>query len=290
MDFVCVCIRVPKCGSSSLHYALSAAFAERRTFFLPDSLNLDGRYSWIQRQRFARARRGGLLSHYGDPRLSNALAVINGEAEPGDLVLGGHFDLAFARQALAAPVRAITLLRDPVARCVSEYNYSRQNHLARNVFRRLDSKIQPKIAAKYGLTGYLDYLLERREAYGDLACRYLAWDGAEPLGGYFDRHVFHAGVLEDSTTFAAGLSDKLGRAVVLPWANSTVERAALSADAEARRRIEQLYPRDFELYEHVRAESRQAARRLARRRVTVVASSSATPPGAMPAQSVRRRR
>lgn len=287
MDFICLCIRVPKSGSLSLNHALAAAFAEQRSFYLPDTLNLDGRYSAFQRWRFQRARAGNLRKHYGDPRLSHALSVINAEARPGDLVLGGHFDAAFARQTIAAPVRVISLLRDPVARCVSEYNYSRQNYLGRSVFRRFDSKTQPKIAARYDLVGYLDYLLERREAYGDLASRYLGWDGVRPLAPFFAETVLHAGVLEDAPTFAWGLSEKLGRAVDLPWANSTLERKALAADAEARRRIEQLYPRDFELYEFVRTESGKAARRIAARRkrsgesgAAASRSASAAPPAA----------
>ncbi|MDR3512082.1 MAG: sulfotransferase family 2 domain-containing protein [Caulobacteraceae bacterium] len=278
MDFICLCIRVPKSGSSSLSHALNAAFAERRTFFLPDTLNLDGRHSAFQRWRFQRARKGALRAHYGDPRLASALATINADARPGDLIAGGHFDFGFARQALSRPARAIAMLRDPVARCVSEYNYARQNHLARDVFKRIDSKTQPKIAARYDLVGYLDYLLDRRETYGDLASQYLGWDGAQPLDRFFETAVFHAGVLEDSATFAFGLAEKLGRPVDFPWANSTLDRKAQAADAAARRRIEQLYARDFELYEHVRAETRKAARRISalRRKATEAEPASFT--------------
>jgi hypothetical protein len=261
MDFICLCIRIPKSGSSSLNHALSAAFADRRTFFLPDTLNLDGRYSVFQDWRFRRARRRTLRLHYGDPRLETALARINAEARPGDLIAGAHFDYPFARAAIAAPARIITLLRHPVDRCVSEYNYARAGYLRRDIFRRIDSKTQPKIAARYSLTGYLDYLLERREAYGDLAARLLGWDGAQPPAAYFAGHVFHAGVLEEAAAFAFGLSEKLSRRIELPWDNSTLVREASGADAEARRRIEQLYPRDFELYEHQRAESSRPARR-----------------------------
>ena len=58
--------------------------------------------------------------------------------------------------------------------------------------------------------GYLDCLLERREAYGDLASRHLGWDGAQPLNLFFADKVFHAGVLEDAAGFAFGLA--IGRA------------------------------------------------------------------------------
>jgi len=258
MDFVCVCVRVPKSGSSSLGHALDAAFAGKRAFFLPDTLDLDGRYSGFQRWRFRRARRRALKTRYGDPTMEHALGVINAEARPGDLVTGGHIDFGFARANLTAPLKIITLLREPAARCVSEYNYARANHLRRDIFKRMDSKALAKAAGRYSLVGYLDYLLERREAYGDLASRYLGWDGVEPLKAFHDRSVFHAGVLEETGAFAFGLSEKLGRPVELPWANSTLTDSFEGAGAEARARIEQLYPRDFELYEYQRAESRRA--------------------------------
>jgi hypothetical protein len=260
MDFVCVCIRVPKSGSSSLGHALDATFADRRAFFLPDTLDLDGRYSGFQRWRFRRSRGRALKARYGDPRIETALSVINGEARPGDLVTGGHIDFGFARANLTAPVKIITLLREPAARCVSEYNYARANHLRRDVFKRFDSKGLAKAAGRYNLVGYLDYLLERREAYGDLASRYLGWDGAEPLKAFHERCVFHAGVLEETRAFAFGLSEKLGRPVDLPWANSTLTDRFEGADAEALSRIEQLYPRDLELYEHQLGETRRTIR------------------------------
>ena len=285
MDFLCLCIRVPKCGSSSLNHALSAAFADRRTFFLPDTLNLDGRFSAFQRWRFRRAGKRALRKNYGDPHLSHAVATINAEAKPGDLISGGHFDFGFAREALKAPVRIITMLRHPVDRCVSEYNYARQGYVRRDIFRRIDSKAQPKVAARYSLVGYLDWMLERREAYGDLASQLIGWDGAAPLKAYFAANVFHGGVLEDAGAFAFGLSEKLGRPVDFPWDNSTLTRKAEGADTEARRRIEQLYARDFELYEHQLAETRRGVRLTSARRAAQTEAGAApiarrTPPAA----------
>jgi len=259
VDFICLCIRIPKSGSSSLNRALNAAFADRQTFFLPDTLNLDGRFSGFQDWRFRRARKRALVKHYRQPDLSRALATINAQARPGDLISGGHFDYAFARGALIAQARIITLFRNPIDRCVSEYNYARAGYLRRGFFQRIDSKAQPKIAARYSLTGYLDYLLERRAAYGDLASQLIGWDGAQPLDAWFAANVFHAGVLEESAAFAAGLSEKLGKPIDFPWANSTRERKADGADAEARRRIEQLYAKDFELYEYQLGRTRGVA-------------------------------
>lgn len=250
MDFVCLGIRAPRCGSGSLRYALEAAFAGRRSFYLPGTLDLRG------------AEAGGAMSA--------AVAAINAEARPGDLVVGGHFDLAFARQAIDRPTRAITILRDPAARCVSEYDSFRQAHQDPAAARRRGADPRVKVAAERSLTGYLDYLVEHGYAYGDVASRCLGWDGTEPLAGYFERNVFHAGVLEKASAFADGLAEKLGRPVAFPWVNSGLGRTADGADPEARRRMERLYARDFELYEHVRAASRADARGLATRRIRAV--------------------
>ncbi len=72
--------------------------------------------------------------------------------------------------------------------------------------------------------------------------------------GYFTANIFHAGVLEDASAFARGLSQKLGRPVDFPATNGAPERIERAAGADARARIEALYPRDFELYEHQRSD------------------------------------
>jgi hypothetical protein len=119
------------------------------------------------------------------------------------------------------------------------------------------------------LIGYLDWLLDRRESYGDVASRLLGWDGFDPIADYFAANVFHAGVLEDAAGFASGLAEKLSRPVLFPWANTTLQRRVDGANAEERRRIERLYSRDFELYEFVLAESRRRGRARSPGRVPV---------------------
>jgi hypothetical protein len=253
MDFVLVCIRIPKSASTSLDQALAGAFADRRTFFMPDTLRLKGEVSPLEKLRALRARSGKLKAHYGSTRLDRAIEVINAEARPGDLISGDHFDFGFVRQVLPMGLRMITLLRDPTERCLSEYDYARRNHLKRDIFKRMDAKPQAKAAARYSFVGYLDWLLEHRGTYGDLASLCVGWDGREPLGAYCSANVFHAGVLEDREAFSKGLADKLGRRIDFPWVNSTEGRECRTADTDARRRIEALYPKDMELYAHMRA-------------------------------------
>ena len=90
MDFLCVCIRVPKSGSTSLANMLNVAFAARRTFYMPHTLNLDAAISRFQEARFARTRWRNLLKRYHTFSLQKAFDIIASRASDGDLINGGH--------------------------------------------------------------------------------------------------------------------------------------------------------------------------------------------------------
>ncbi len=120
-----LCVRIPKSGSSSLGEIVASAFAGSRTFVLPNTLDLDGRISMLQRMRARRSRLQTLLRHYPALTLDQAFASIRANAKDGDLIHGGHIDFPSARRELGAAVKIVTMLRDPYRRAISEYNYSR---------------------------------------------------------------------------------------------------------------------------------------------------------------------
>jgi len=248
MDFVFVGVRIPKCGSTSLSHILKSAFAGRRIFHLPHTLNLEGELSRVQALRFRRSQAQNLFEHYRTFDIAKAYSIIGKDALDGDLVLGGHVDFPSVRNAIGRPVKMITLFRDPAARCRSEYDYCRTGYRVKSPLSRLDSTIKHRMAARLNFEGYLDFLLEHAESYGNLAARYVGWDWHEPLEGFFRRSVFHSGVLELSEIFARGLSRKLGRPLAFPHENRTASSATPIGAAE-RSKIERLYPRDFLLYE-----------------------------------------
>lgn len=248
MNFVCVCVRIPKAGSTSLHFLLEAAFAGRQTFYVPHTLNLDRHVSTFQELRFLRSRARHLLARYGTPSIRKAFRIIAERARDGDLINGGHIDFPSVKRHLPRDARLITVFREPAARAASEYHWCRQGYLRVGPFRRLDSSARHKAAGKYSFDGFLDFLLENRDSYGNLAARYVGWDGEAPLNRFFDEHVFHAGVLEKSESFERGLAEKMGVHVQFPHRNGGEEQAR-AITREQRRKIEQIYPRDFELYE-----------------------------------------
>jgi hypothetical protein len=248
MDFVCVCVRIPKCGSTSLTNSLKAAFSGRTVFHLPHTVDFEGEVSGFQRLRFRRSQARSLRSHYQTSDIVEACRLIGRDAADGDLISGGHIDFPSIRAHIGRPVKMITLQRDPFARCRSEYNYCRQAYQKKAAISRIDMTIKHRTAGRFSFVGYLDFLLEHAEIYGNIAARYIGWNGREPLEDYFARHVFHAGVLEDSFGFATGLARKMRLPVRFPHENRTAVHIA-SGGATERAKIEKLYPLDLELFE-----------------------------------------
>jgi hypothetical protein len=241
---------VPKSGSASLMAGLTDAFAGRQIFYLPNTLDPDSRVSPLQKLRFLRARFRNLHRHYRRVRMRSVWAHINNMAAPGDLLMGGHADFRTVETHITLPLKIITLLREPLARARSEYDYMRRGQLRKPPLRRFDSSVLHKAAGRYDFDSYLDYLFDRRAFYGDIACQYLGWNGGEEISDFFARRVFHCGVLERSAEFAEGLAGKLDRPFSLPHENrEPASRPEITAQQRAR--LEQIYARDLVLYDWV---------------------------------------
>jgi hypothetical protein len=253
MNFVCASIRVPKSGSESLQRLLALAFVGRRIFYLPATLDRDGEISALQRLRFHRSRIKNLLAHYRWPAIGRAFATIDKQARAGDLISGGHLDFPSVKAALAHPLKMITILRDPVARVVSEYNYSRGIYQSRHPLRRGTVATLPAVAGRYDFDGYLDFIAEHQAIYGDPACRYTGWNGTEDLAVFCARDVFHIGVLEQRQHFADGLAQKMGKTLSFPHENRTERETMLDITPSRRGKIERIFARDFTFYEWVKA-------------------------------------
>jgi hypothetical protein len=238
---------VPKSGSASLMRGLEETFADRRIFYLPNTLDPDSKVSPLQKLRFLRARYQNLFRRYRNISMQSVWSRIDRDAAAGDLLMGGHADFATVRAHIARPVKIITLLREPLARARSEYDYMRRGQLRKPPLRRFDSSVLHKAAGRYDFDSYLDYLFDHRAIYGDIACQYLAWSRSEPISEFFARHVFHCGVLERSTEFAAGLAEKLDRPFSLPHENRE-PASRPEVTPRQRARLEQIYQRDLNLY------------------------------------------
>ena len=249
MDFLCVCVRIPKCGSTSLAHMLSDAFTGRRTFYMPHTLNPDAATSLFQEIRFLRTRARNLFRRYRTTSLRKAFQIIAERASDGDLINGGHIDFPSVRQNIPRKAKMITLMREPALRCRSEYDYCRNGYFRSGQLRRFDSGARHKAAARYDFDGYLDYLHEHRACFGNVAANYIGWNGREDLGSFYGRNVFHAGVLEEIERFEAGLSEKMRRRVRMPRINGALTAEHPDVTRAQRHKIETIHPQDFQLYE-----------------------------------------
>src|SRR5215469_918679 len=246
-----LCIRLPKSGSQSLVRGLTDAFAGQRIFYVPNTLDPDSRVSRLQRLRFLRARFQNLSRHYGTVSMRAVWARVDRDSQPGDLLMGGHVDLRTASANLRRPLKVITLLREPIARAHSEYDYMRRGYARKARLSRFDASVLHKRAGRLDFNSYLDFLFAHRAIYGDIASQYLGWNGTDDLAEFFARHVFHCGVLERSEDFAQGLAKKLGRTFALPVENRAAgERPEITG--RQRSLLEQIYARDLSLYNWVR--------------------------------------
>jgi hypothetical protein len=249
-----LCVRMPKSGSQSLVRALTDAFGGQRIFYVPNTLDPDSRVSPLQRLRFLRARFQNLSRNYGTVSMRAVWARIEREARSGDLMMGGHVDFRTASAKIRRPLRIITLLREPVARAQSEYEYMRRAYARKPWLSRFDASVLHKRAGRLDFDFFLDFLFAHRAIYGDIASQYLGWNGQDDLAEFFARNVFHCGVLERSGEFAQGLAEKLGRPLVLPVENRTSgERPEITA--RQRSLLEQIYARDLALYNWVSTNS-----------------------------------
>ena len=155
----------------------------------------------------------------------------------------------------------ISVVRNPGARALSEYNYARNGHRKKWLFQRFDAGLVAKAAHKYNFEGYLDFLREHKNVYGNIACKFLGIEDTRNIATHFAAHVFHIGRLEDLGSFVQGLRAKTGTPVNFPHLNKTASKAATSFGSSESRKLEDLYAQDFELYHWLsRAESRMAER------------------------------
>lgn len=249
--FVYVVIRVPKSGSTSLSNMVRDALPDARSFDMPTDAAAHAGYPLSDRWRLARRRLRHLRRHFGTWSMADAWAQVARQARAGDIVTGHirHGDAVLP----GFTQLPITLVRDPVGRVLSQYNYSRQGFAKRNPVQRFLNRGVLMAAARYDFSGFLAYLDEHRAAYGNATARYvLGAARADDVAGFIRANYFHIGTLERLEGFRAGLGRKLGRPVAERRDNVT-ERVDATALAAADRPVfERVFGQDMAIWEAVR--------------------------------------
>jgi len=244
-------IRIPKSGSASLQQIVREAYPYAALYELPHSSFGDWQVGTLDRLRFMRQEKRKLMRRHQTISLDKALRRIATDSNDGDIIGGGHVCLSTLKE-IQAEIKLITLLRDPAARLLSEYNYSHNQYHKRFILNRVDTSFSKKMAAKHDLDRYVSIMLEHKGQIGNIACQLLNIDESSEIERRLNEDLFHFGVLEDMSGFINKLSEKCGRQLRTVERNVTRKRAADKIDKETLAKIERLNDLDFELYEQAR--------------------------------------
>lgn len=244
-------MRIPKSGSISLTLMMKQAFEDRRFFELPTSLVGDMGDSPMQRLRACRSQSRHLLRRYRTLSMAKAIRTIEQLASDGDVIGGGHIDhTTFCR--FTCPVRYVVLFREPIARFVSEYNYSRAGYFKKKPWLRFDAALKAKLASQYSLEDYAQALSDRSEMFANIAAQYMGIQSVADIVPRFERNIFQAGAIEELAPFRKGLSAKTGHVFPAIHTHHTAMKTETEVSPAARRQLERLFALDFEIYEHAR--------------------------------------
>jgi len=250
--FVYVVIRVPKSGSTSLANMMRDGLRGATVYDMPTPAEAQYGRPLIEQFRFARNRLRMLRRLHGTYSMATAWRRIAEQARSGDVVTGhirfGDADLP------GLELKHITLVRDPVARVLSDYNYARLGFQKRHVVRRLYHRGPVMAAGLYDFSGYLAYLDERRGEYGDITARYVYGRASVSDPQAFIRtNYFHIGTTERLSLFLLGLGRKLGVPVAMRRDNITARQEVTAIAAADRPVFERVFGRDIAIYEAVRS-------------------------------------
>ena len=252
-------IRVPKSASTSLSQMVQQAFDGRRFFELPTLLMRDTGNSPMQRFRARRSQSRHLLRTYKATSVATAIQTIEQQGADGDVIGGGHIDHTTFAQ-FACPVRYVVLFRDPVARLVSEYNYSRAGYFKKLPWLRFDASVKAKLAAHYSLAGYAQALAERSGMFANTAAQFMGIHAVEEIAPRFQDDVFQAGVIEELDTFREGLAAKTGNDVPAIHDYRTDKITETDVGPRTRSMLEELFAVDYEIYYYAQKTAREQAR------------------------------
>jgi hypothetical protein len=213
----------------------------------------------MQRFRARRSQSRHLLRTYKTTSMAKAIRIIEQEAADGDVIGGGHIDHATFAQ-FATQVQYVVLFRDPVARLVSEYNYSRAGYFKKLPWLRFDAAVKAKLAARYNLEGYAQALADRSELFANTAAQFMEIRSVEDIAPRFRHDVFQAGVIEELDAFREGLTAKTGNEVPAIHSHRTAKITKTDVGARTHSVLQKLFALDYEIYAHAQRAAREEAR------------------------------
>ena len=242
-------IRIPKSGSQSMRDMVKEALHDSQYFRLPFLAPDPGTgITLYERLRLRRRTLKGFWRRYRTFREAAVWETISKSAKEGDMI-SGHLRYG-SPQLPDWDLQCITLLRNPVDRLISEYNYFRQGYLERSLLHKVYVRGLLQVAGTHSLSDYIRYLHEHRGVFGNPATSFII--GADSTADPFEfmrRNYFHFGVLEEMECFAAQLSEKLHRPVTSAWINKTRKTVDHRLTEDDQALLDELLDQDIPLYQ-----------------------------------------
>ena len=243
-------IRVPKCASTALREALVAAHPEFAALKLRSPMSYSWRQGLYGNLRLLKKERRMLWNNFrvlSYPAMWKKLAADSS----GGRIISGHMkysEIAMDKR----QVRLVTLLRHPVDRFISDYNYSSNSYknkgfLSQHLY--TNERSQAGRASLEEYVGYLEKTGQDRRAY---QLEYVIdpnWSG-DPVD-FMEQHYFCYGLVENMAAFKADFFEKTAVELQLENLNRSkgVDKGSISPSL--RQRIEALCVKDIEFYNRI---------------------------------------
>ena len=241
-------IRVPKSASTSLQNIVEGAFPDAQYFDMVGEYFSDKNISPIENFRAFRKFRSRLWKNYSVFSPEKAWKIIEDSANQGDVV-SGHFgieEIDISR----FEKRLITLIRHPVYRLLSDYNYKRNGYKKRNFVKKLYHGGRIMAAGKYSFEGYIDFLSDNNIPTGRVASHFILGDTAiQDKKAFMQEKYFAFGTVEKLDTFKKSFESKTGTQTEVVHKNITHNKHRSELSQKEIQAAEKYCAEDMELYE-----------------------------------------
>lgn len=248
---IVACIRIPKSGSTSLSKMVQSLNGVRRYYF-GTTWKPDQSGSHFQYYRHLRSKLKQNINKYKRITSKSVEAYIRDAITDGDILVGGHFDFTHIKQNVSARAKLITLVRNPIDRCISEYYYSRNGYLKKPIHLRWDSGALYKAAGTRDFESYLSFIYENKHYFGNVASKMLGINDIDNFESFSSENVLCWATLDDITAFEKHMSDIYQQKISVGTYNQTKERENISLSQSAKTLIEKINDLDMALYEKLR--------------------------------------
>lgn len=242
------CVRIPKSGSTSLARAIRS-LKDINFLYVGTRKKRESFDSSFQYYRFLRTQLKNNYMKHGRFKTADINKLIRHRAKNGDVLIGGHFEIDYIKSHISRDVKIVTLIRNPVSRCISEYVYTRKGYLNKPAVLKWDSSRLGRVAGTGDFDKYLNFLLEQKDIYGNISSRYVGWDPSQNIKNFAEANILCWNRLERQDKFEADLSNLFNQQIMLDEFNKTKSSSIITPTRYQTSLIEKIYDFDMQLYE-----------------------------------------